>query len=172
MSSNPIAELGIREVFVAGPFFALVKANGGTMSEADISQFTVLIDYFEQAGCKVYNAHRREAWGAQFLTAPEATKLDLTEISQSDVFVGFPGSPASPGTHVEIGWASGLNKPMVLLMEKGAKYTFLVTGLQSIAPVEYLEYTDPAEITDQLPGAIERAMRRAAELAGPQRAAS
>lgn len=165
MSSNPIADLGIRSVFVAGPFYALVKSNGGTMSDTDRSRFTMLIDYFEQAGCTVYNAHRREAWGAEFLTATECTKLDLAEISQSDLFVGFPGSPASPGTHVEIGWASGQGKPMVLLMEKGAKYTFLVTGLQSVAPVEYVEYENVAEILDRLPAAIESVLRRAPQTA-------
>jgi nucleoside 2-deoxyribosyltransferase len=157
-------------VFVGGPFFQLVDPETGIMSELDQQKFTKLIEYFEGRGATVYNAHRREAWGAQFLTPDEATKLDFTEISKSDVFVAFPGVPASPGTHVEIGWASALGKPMVLMLEKGKKHTFLVTGLEQIANVEFLWFDDPEEIHEQLEEKVELVLardRRRSGSAGP-----
>ncbi|GGM86969.1 nucleoside 2-deoxyribosyltransferase [Dactylosporangium sucinum] len=147
-------------VFVGGPFYALVNPETGLMAEQDQNKIESIIQYFEKAGAKVYNAHRREAWGAKFLTAPECTKLDFTEISQSDVFVAYPGVPVSPGTHVEVGWASALGKPMVLLLEKGAKHTFLVTGLQTVANVEFVWFDTVEEILEQLPDAVHRVLSR------------
>lgn len=44
------------------------------------------------------------------MTPQQCTKIDFEEISTCDLFVAFPGSPASPGTHIEIGWASALKK--------------------------------------------------------------
>lgn len=101
--------------------------------------------------------------GAEFLTASEATKRDYTEISRSDLFIAFPGVPASPGTHVEIGWASAIKKPMILLLEKNQKHTFLVTGLEHQANVEFIWFEDPGEIYDHLDAAVERVLARNGE---------
>jgi hypothetical protein len=150
----------LNAVFVGGPFYHLVDPATGLMSDRDQSRFTRLIEYFEGLGATVYNAHRREAWGAEFMGPLECTQRDFTEISGSDLFIAYPGVPASPGTHVECGWASALGKPMILLLEKDQKHTFLVTGLPSIANVEYIWFDDPAEVLDELDAAIERVMAR------------
>lgn len=147
-------------VFVGGPFYALVDPETGLMAADDQDKINRIIEHFEVAGAKVYNAHRREAWGAKFLTAPECTKLDFTEISQSDVFVAYPGVPVSPGTHVEVGWASALGKPMVLLLEKDAKHTFLVTGLETVANVEFIWFETVDEILERLPAAVHKVLTR------------
>jgi nucleoside 2-deoxyribosyltransferase len=66
---------------------------------------------------------------------------------------------------VEIGWASALAKPMVLFLERDKKHTFLVTGLTTIANIEFIYFDDPSEVMEQLPDAVDRVMRRAAERA-------
>lgn len=157
-------------VFVGGPFYHLVDAETGRMSERDQARFIPLIEYFENLGATVYNAHRREAWGAEFLGPLGALERDFTEISASDLFIAYPGVPVSPGTHVECGWASALGKPMILLLEKNQKHTFLVTGLPSIANVEYIWFDDPAEILGELDAAVERVMGRTGP-SGPSGAA-
>ncbi|GAA3048094.1 nucleoside 2-deoxyribosyltransferase [Actinokineospora globicatena] len=141
-------------VFLGGPFKALVDVDG-VMRPAERARLEAIIAGLEAAGHKVYNAHRREKWGAEFLTPQECTRLDLDEITASDVFVAFPGSPASPGTHIEIGWASALGKPIVLLLEEGAEYAFLVRGLHTVAPVTYLTLTPGEDPTDRIVAAID-----------------
>ncbi|GAA2979862.1 nucleoside 2-deoxyribosyltransferase [Actinokineospora diospyrosa] len=134
-------------VFLGGPFKALVDADG-VMRPDERARLESIIAGLESAGHTVYNAHRREGWGAKFLTPAECTRLDLDEITASDVFVAFPGSPASPGTHIEIGWASALGKPVVLLLEEGVEYAFLVRGLHTVTNVTYLTLApgeDPTE---------------------------
>jgi nucleoside 2-deoxyribosyltransferase len=164
MSENATAvTTQLRAVFVGGPFLNLVDPKTGRMSDRHQAQFERLIGHFEQRGAKVYNAHRREAWGSAFLTAPEVTKLDFTEIGDSDLFVAFPGVPVSPGTHVEIGWASAFGKPMVLFLEKNERHTFLVTGLETVANIEFIWFDDYEEIFAQLDDAVARIMARSAQ---------
>jgi nucleoside 2-deoxyribosyltransferase len=85
-------------------------------------------NFFENKGFSVHNVHKRE----------ECAEIDFKEISSCDLFVAFPGYPASPGTHIEIGWASTLKKPVILLLEQGKDYAFLVRGLGKVANVIYI----------------------------------
>jgi hypothetical protein len=150
----------VGSVFIGGPFLGLVDPVTGVLPMEQRTRFSDLIDYFERRGVTVHNAHRREDWGARSLGATEATELDYAEIAKSDLFVAYPGAPASPGTHVEIGWASALGKPMILLLGVGHSYAFLVTGLSRIANVEYIRFEQPAEICELLDNSIRRVVRR------------
>lgn len=144
---------GSRSVFLAGPFKALVD-DSGNMRTAERERFESLIERLESEGYKVHNAHRREAWGAEFLRPEECTRLDFDEIVDCSVFVAFPGHPASPGTHVEIGWASAMGRPIVLLLEEGQEYAFLVRGLHTVADVTYLTVRDGEHIADQVAATV------------------
>ena len=135
-----------RTMFLAGPFKALVDADTHVMGDAAIDKYTSIIDFFETQGWDVHCAHRREHWGREFMEPSECTRIDYTEIAACDVFVAFPGAPASPGTHIEIGWASAWNKPIVLLLDEGAEYAFLVRGLSAVADVQMITI-DPEQPT-------------------------
>lgn len=135
-----------RKMFLAGPFKALVDADSHVMGDAAISKYTSIIDFFETQGWDVHCAHRREHWGREFMEPSECTRIDYTEIAACDVFVAFPGAPASPGTHIEIGWASAWHKPIVLLLDEGAEYAFLVRGLSAVADVQMITI-DPEQPT-------------------------
>jgi nucleoside 2-deoxyribosyltransferase len=156
-----------RRIFLAGPFKALVEQDTGIMRTSDRTRFESLIGHMEREGYLVHNAHRREQWGAAFLTPDECTHLDFQEISGCDVFVAFPGAPASPGTHLEIGWASALGKPIILLLEEGRDYAFLIRGLHTVANVTYLSVSGDEGLAEQVMAAV-----RTAEDAGKVRAGS
>jgi hypothetical protein len=156
--------LGIRRVFVGGPFKGWVDPATGTMSDRHKERYRALIDYFEERGCLVHNAHRREKWGEEFLTPEECSRLDHQEIEGSDLFVAFPGSPASPGTHVEIGWATAMRRPTVLLLEAGRDYAYLVTGLPAWADVEIITYEGELGFLPGLGPAIARVLARSRQV--------
>ena len=143
-----------RRIFLGGPFKASVDPATGTLLAAERARLEAVIDRLERDGHEVHNAHRREGWGAAFLTPEECTRLDFEEISGCDVFVAFPGAPASPGTHVEIGWASALGKPVVLLLEERAEYAFLVRGLHTIADVVFVPVGPDSDVAGLVAGAL------------------
>ncbi|MDH6545723.1 nucleoside 2-deoxyribosyltransferase [Streptomyces lavendulae] len=157
---------GIRSVFLAGPFIQLLDPATGEMPADARAPFDVLIKHFEAQGLSVHNAHRREAWGAELMRPEQCTKLDQDEIRKADVFVALPGHPASPGTHIEIGWASAFDKPIVLLLERDREYTFLVQGLHTVASVEYVVHSDIATCLPAVDRAVELAVRRRRERNG------
>ncbi|MFF8832359.1 hypothetical protein [Streptomyces sp. NPDC015131] len=160
-------ELGVSSMFLAGPFLQLLDPVTGEMPPGTRAPFAFLIDHFEGHGFGVHNAHRREAWGAELMSPETCTPLDQEEIRKADVFVALPGVPASPGTHIEMGWASAFDKPIVLLLERGREYAFLVRGLHTVATVEYVLYDDLAAALPEIDAAVRRAVvrRRAAEAA-------
>jgi nucleoside 2-deoxyribosyltransferase len=129
----------IETVFVAAPFWAYVDKATGEFDKELFGSLDRILQHFDGQGCVVHNAHRREQWGQAFMGPEEFTPLDYEQICSSDVIVALPGSPASPGTHIEIGWASANRVPMVLLLEAGKEYAGLIMGLPEFAPVKILE---------------------------------
>lgn len=127
-----------RTAFLAGPFKGIVDQETGVMRAFDRERYEALINYLETYGYTVYNAHKRESWGANFLSPEECTRLDYEQIRDCDLFVAFPGSPASPGTHIEIGWAVSFGKPLILLLEEGHTYAYLIQGLHTVSDVRYV----------------------------------
>ncbi|WP_431982938.1 nucleoside 2-deoxyribosyltransferase [Streptomyces qinglanensis] len=156
----PDAPAGVGSLFLAGPFLQLLDPDTGRMPPAARAPFSLLIEHFEAQGIAVHNAHRRESWGAELMPPEVCTPLDQEEIRKADAFVAVPGHPASPGTHVEIGWASAFGKPIVLLLEQERDYTFLVQGLHTVATVEYVVCRDPAEVLPQVDTALRGVVAR------------
>jgi nucleoside 2-deoxyribosyltransferase len=152
--------LGVSSLYLAGPFLGLIDPATGRLPDHSRTAFATLIEHFEHQGVQVYNAHRREAWGAELMLPEQCTRLDQQEIRDADLFVALPGNPASPGTHIEIGWASAFDRPIVLLLEQGTEYTFLVQGLHAVATVEQVRYTDLATALPDIDRAIERVTSR------------
>lgn len=133
------ARPGHTAVFVAGPFLELIDPATGRMPDDQRARFERLIDHLTASGFTVFNAHKREKWGAAFLRPDQFTRLDYEEIAASDVVVAVPGPPPSPGTHIELGWASALGKPIVLLLERGEDHALMLYGLRHVVPTEIVE---------------------------------
>ncbi len=140
----------ISKIFLGGPFKGLIDPQTGIMKERYINTFSGLLNFFSSRGYDVHNAHVRENWGANFWSPDECTKLDYEEICKADAFVAFPGSPSSPGTHIELGWASAHAKKIVLMLEEGEYYCHLTKGLHTVADVEYIYYKNDEEILSSL----------------------
>ncbi|MFE7673759.1 nucleoside 2-deoxyribosyltransferase [Streptomyces albidoflavus] len=157
----------IETVFVAAPFWAYVDKETGEFDTEAFASISRVLDHFDQQGCVVHNAHRREQWGQDFMEPSQFTPLDYEQICSSDVIVALPGSPASPGTHIEVGWASANKVPMVLVLEAGKEYAGLLRGLDEFAPVKIIEVEGDVDLT-VLDAAIEdvlAASNRPADLA-------
>ncbi|WP_343761089.1 nucleoside 2-deoxyribosyltransferase [Clostridium oceanicum] len=140
-----------KRVFLAAPFKGVIKKNGSIMKEEQKKIIENLILFLEERGWKVDNAHKREKWGANFMSPNQCTKLDYDAIKVCDLFIGFPGLPASPGTHIEIGWASAMGKKIILLLaEKKENYAYLIRGLHTVGNVDYIIYKNEKEYLQKL----------------------
>ncbi|WP_218941191.1 nucleoside 2-deoxyribosyltransferase [Salinispora sp. H7-4] len=152
----------IPTVFIGGPFKGLVQATTGLVDPAHQRRYERLIEHFTQRGWRTLSAHRQEGWGGAMVAADVCTARDFAWMQECDLFVAFPGHPVSPGTHVEIGWASALGRPTVLLREPGVEPAALIAGLSAVAPVTYLDYEDGLAF----PTALDAAVRQLTDRVG------
>ena len=85
------------------------------------------------------------------MSGKECTKLDFVELQHADVVVALLTSP-SYGVCVELGWASALQLPIVLLNESGSRTacTPLIEGLGAVTHCYLANST--AEVLDLLSG--------------------
>jgi hypothetical protein len=146
-------------VFIGGPFKGMIDPGTGSIIPEYRSRYELLAAFFTQAGWLVHNAHRSEGWGLNTVPDRACTERDFQWMHDCDLFIAFPGSPASPGTHVEIGWATAMAKPTILLLEAMESYAALVTGLSSIALIEYVRFSDLDEALSGISTAVDSLAR-------------
>lgn len=131
----------MKKIFLAAPFKSLVDEKTNKMENNSKNQIVAFIAYLENKGFSVHNAHKREAWGENFMPPAQCTQIDYEEIEKCDILIAFPGNPPSPGTHIELGWASALKKRIIILIKDDFEnYAYLVRGLHKVADVTYILY--------------------------------
>jgi hypothetical protein len=78
----------------------------------------------------------------------------------------LPGDPTTgwslrtDGTCVELGWASALGKPIVIVRDAAVEYSHLIAGLHAVAQVHYIDYGAVAREPQTLVSAIRGALGR------------
>ena len=70
----------MKKVFLAAPFKSLVNSKTMSMDEEKKNEIVNLIEFLEKKGYSVHNAHKREAWGQEFMSPEQCTKIDYDVI--------------------------------------------------------------------------------------------
>ncbi|CDG17310.1 nucleoside 2-deoxyribosyltransferase [Xenorhabdus doucetiae] len=107
----------------------------------------------ESLGTEVFSAHRTEQFGGttHLYTPEEVSQRDRQWMEQCDIFVAIlPVCPQqkqlirTDGTHIELGWASALNRPIILVTEHPFNHSasHLLKGLSAIAQVHHISLND------------------------------
>lgn len=125
-------------VFLAAPYSQWMdNAIGGLLP-----QWKLRLDAVRQAllasGARVFSAHHSESWGKDWRASDLCTPIDFEAMLRTDVVCALVGDPPSGGVAVELGWASALGKPILLVRSPGAVCSPLIAGLGSITSVQYV----------------------------------
>jgi nucleoside 2-deoxyribosyltransferase len=91
-----------------------------------------IVKALKQDGHTVRSAHLRENFGDNLMKAEMCTPLDYQEILDCDLFVAIPSNPISGGVHIELGWASALQKQVLLCLNDNDTYSPLIHGLHTV----------------------------------------
>jgi nucleoside 2-deoxyribosyltransferase len=150
------------KVFVCGP---ITEAMNGQELDNGLRGFLELVhETLEQVGMRVLSAHRAEGWGQDEPPADVVAKRDSAWMRDCDASVMVLGTPSRPtwrtdGTFVELGWATALEKPVVVVGDLGAYRSTLVRGLSdALGGIRTL----PPEEVQACPELLVRALREAA----------
>lgn len=128
-------------VFISCPFTGLCGEEKYEVKDQYKHFFNRLTDMMEDRGVEYYLAIKRENWGLEHKGPEECTKSDYEGVKSSDLLIVIPGNNQSKGisggVHIELGWASALNKKMYILIEDKFNYSPVLMGLNSLSETHY-----------------------------------
>jgi nucleoside 2-deoxyribosyltransferase len=152
-------------VFVGGPIQYAIRPNESFHRETrSIVELTVAA--LHDSGHRVLSAHIFENFGKMDVSGKfqEICSRDYQWMQQCDVFVAILPLDAdgnvifSSGTAVELGWASAMDKPIILVCDPAPKYSHLSMGLDAIARVTKVDI-NRADLAQFLRGEINRVIK-------------
>lgn len=142
------------KIYLAGPQIFKYKKE---MCEKDIERVKRLVGFLESKGNSVFNVHVERNFGKNGWDASDiVAKWALDEMKKSELLIAYPGNPPSGGVHMEIGWASIMDKRIILLLKKDREYSPMIHGLKEIAKVDVVEFETDDEAIEGINKCLEK----------------
>ncbi|MDD4081920.1 MAG: hypothetical protein PHD05_00900 [Sphaerochaetaceae bacterium] len=139
-------------IFLGAPFTQ--HLNGSEFDKELKLAIESIIISLQKKGHVVKSAHVREKFGKELMTPDICTPLDFDEIKQCDLFIAIPSNPPSGGVHIELGWASAINKDIVLCMHTKGQYSPLIHGLDKISKSKKIVFENYIELVEKINGLV------------------
>jgi hypothetical protein len=153
------------KVFISCPFTGLCEKENYVVKKEYQPFFNNLIDLIKRYDMDYYLAIKRENWGVDHKGPQECTLSDYNGVKDSDFLIVIPGNTISNGisggVHIELGWASALNKKMHILLENNYNYSPVVMGLNTLCEVDY--YNCDTFLDDKMLAQIENILKKEKE---------
>lgn len=142
-------------VFLGGPIQYAINIEQQFNSELKELILTI-INYLSDNGVTVFSAHIEEDFGAstEKISNNVIGKRDFEWMVQCDKYIAILPSDLegnlmrSDGTHIELGWASALNKKIYIICSKSTQdqMSKVLQGLNAISSVEYIDIQDSNDV--------------------------
>jgi hypothetical protein len=153
------------EVFCGGPIKAAF--TNGSFDHDMRMLVTSTVGALEASGAVVRSAHVTEDFSLISTAPQEITLRDFAWSESCDVYLALLPVDArgvaypSAGTAIELGWVSGLRKPIVVAWDEKSpsEYSHLVRGLDAITDVIYVDLMSAYATPSLMTAAVERASR-------------
>lgn len=110
--------------------------KNGILQAESKNRLVYILGMLRDLGYEVFNAIETEEWGKSTPSATNYTSRDFDELKDSNYFLAFLGD--SHGVSLEIGWASALNKKILICKTKDNSTTPLIEGIQSFSNTQIL----------------------------------
>lgn len=128
---------------MAAPYSQWMDPTTGEVAVRHRLQLERLRTRFIDDGAHVFSAHHNELWGRGWLPPEQCTPADFRALRVADIVCAFVGDPPSSGVAVELGWASALGKPIVVLTTENTGYSPLIVGIGSITNSRHVVVSEP-----------------------------
>jgi len=151
------------KVFVGGPIQYAIGQDGKFINEIR-EKFERIINRLEKDGIQVCSAHVEENYGESTdeYSNEQICIRDFSWMHECDKYISvFPNYEDgriihSGGTNVELGWATALNKDVIIICDhnKLHKLSKLIRGLNTICRVDFIDLDlvlkDPECLVDKI----------------------
>lgn len=156
-------------VFVGGPIQHAIRDDG--FHQPLRSAIRDIIDAVSAAHGTVFSAHVAEKFGVDtpLFTPDQVSVRDFGWMRRCDVFVpvlpvdGAGELMRTDGTHVELGWASALGRPIVVVtpLPMADNASHLLRGLPTVADVTVFDLAEAKDNPAELLRLLEKLGREA-----------
>lgn len=144
-------------MFVGGPIQHALNGPSGRFEVGVRFAIEALIEAIESAGFKVMSAHEVEQYGEDDMShLPEVVATrDFQWMREATAYVCLMpsnqhGTIRSDGSCVELGWATALQIPVLVLRDATTDMSImsaLVRGLPAVSPVSFGTYSSIPDLT-------------------------
>ena len=134
------------QIFLAAPLLKFVTSAAGVQPSFDADarrRLEVLESALQGLGADVFLAHRHERFGETRPAANILAARDLDAMRRANLVVAWPSD--SYGVHIELGWASALGTPIIVLRDHDNWTTPLLEGLPAISNCVFAQMPDGDE---------------------------
>ena len=122
----------------------------GQITDLAYKNFLESIDsIIRSCGLETILPHRDTyEWGTITLEPKRLMRQSFENLKQCDVLVAYPEN--SKGVNIIIGWASMMNKKIIILQTAKENVSIVHAGLDAIAETKIVKFTDIAELRTKL----------------------
>jgi len=145
-------------VFVSARFTTALQPDGKFDEELK-KRIEAVHEAVTEMGMTVVSSHIREEFGRKKIEAVDFVERDIKDISECNLFILLLDEVISGGAFTELGWASLLDKPIIILVPETCdiKGTFpMIEGMHRIAQCEIVKYENICKLKDNLKKALQR----------------
>lgn len=148
----------MRTVYIAAPFSSRTsRIEGRLYGELNDVNFIRLLERVEEAvkaaGFHVFLPHRDEGkWGKHYIDPDRIAKMCFDLIAKSDIIVAIPKK--SRGVHIELGWALGLKKKVLVFLRNDEDESIFMPGLHHTGSAIIKRYADESDLVIQVSKAV------------------
>lgn len=133
----------MKKIFISCPYIKYINSVGYFDNDEYKTFIEQLYELCKKYADDVFMALKRDKYGEQ-PTKGYTCVHDFRELENSDLVVAFPDD--SMGVAVEIGWASALEKKLILILNENQKYSPLVKDITKVTEGKTVWYQNK-EIT-------------------------
>ncbi|SEK74886.1 nucleoside 2-deoxyribosyltransferase [Streptacidiphilus jiangxiensis] len=134
VSADPARETRNVRAFLAAPSLRLAGPADGVMSLPLRERIAALRVALLDSGVTVYSSHHDEEWVSREGTGPRVPS-PFRAMQSADVVFAYVGQRPSTGMGMELGWATALRKPVVLMVDEAKVHGVLIDQLESVTKV-------------------------------------
>jgi nucleoside 2-deoxyribosyltransferase len=127
-------------VFLAAPSLRLTGPADGVFSLALRGRINAGREALLDAGVSVFSTHHDDVWATRGVGIGMRVPSAFRAMQSADLAIAYVGSPLSAGVGMELGWATALRKPVVLLVDKAVAHSPMISTLEEVSPVLPLEF--------------------------------
>jgi hypothetical protein len=138
------------KIFLAGPYTGKLEPETGLINSEYRRMLEDIIVFLETKGHIVFNAHKREKWGAAIEPPETAIVNDFVALKESQMIIAHLSTPLSPGVQWELGVAASFGIKTVLLKESNAENAYLLDGMHKLTETYQIAFNDLEELLGEL----------------------